>query len=581
MKKGLITMIMGQKATASRTMKVSAVAVAAALALSACGGGNSGGGASGPSAAQEGELKTSMNPQTVDKLDQGGTLQLSIDSIGPDFNTFSANGNSMTNNDMQDTFNQARVFKMKADGEPELDKNYMEDAKSEVKDGKQVITYTFRKDAKFNDGTPMDYKVIENMAKVLSGQNKDYALVSTAGYEDIEKVEKGASDNIAVVTMKKEFYPWQDMFSASYGPGLFHPAINTPEIFNNGLTKLHPEWYAGPFKVGTFDESAKTLSVVPNDKWWGEKPVLAKVIYRTMESTAEISAFKNGEIDAVAAANLNRYQQAKTAQNADERRGQRLSVFGIVFNAKSESPIKNLEVRKAIWQATNRDQMRDVRYKGLNWKETAPGSWMSMPFSPLYEDNMPVKFSTEDATKTLEAAGWAKGSDGIYAKDGKKLSIKLTNFGQDPTQTALAQTYQAQMKAVGIDLKIDNRGESQFNDTMAKKNFETIMMGYTVGPDPTNAPKQFYKTGGENISGTGTAEVDKMIEDFTLTDNAQDRAKKANAIEKKAMEQYGMLPMWNGPVINFYRKGLANYGPRLYQTVDWTTVGFEKGSTHK
>ena len=51
MKKGLITMIMGQKATASRTMKVSAVAVAAALALSACGGGNSGGGASGPSAA--------------------------------------------------------------------------------------------------------------------------------------------------------------------------------------------------------------------------------------------------------------------------------------------------------------------------------------------------------------------------------------------------------------------------------------------------------------------------------------------------------------------------------------------------
>ncbi|GAA1346630.1 ABC transporter family substrate-binding protein [Falsarthrobacter nasiphocae] len=572
-------MIQGSKAPASRTLKVSAVALVSVLALAACGGG---GNDAKIDAGTSGSDKTATNPQPVDKLDQGGTLQIPVGGIGPDYNRFSANGNSSDNANMQSPMYQATVFNYKADGSPVLNKDFMEDAKSEMKDGKQVITYTFNPKAKWNDGTPIDWKTLKNQAEVLSGKNKDYALVSSAGYEDIEKVEKGDKDNVAVVTMKKEFYPWEDLFSDGSGEGMFHPAINTPDIFNKGFNKLHPEWMAGPFKLEKNDSAAKTVSMVPNDKWWGEKPVLNKIIFRAIDSTANIAAFKNGEVDAVAISTEARYKQAAGAANAEERRGQRLSVFGLVFNAKSDSLVKDPVIRKAMWQATNREQMRDVRYKGLDWKEDAPGSWMSMPFSPYYENNYPVQTSVEESNKTLEAAGWKKGSDGIYAKDGKRLTVTLTDFGQgDPMTTALDQTIQAQMKNAGIELKLDVRGDSQFNDTMAKRNFQVIMMGYTVGSDPTSAPKQYYKSGGENMSGTGTAEIDKMIADFKMSDDASARAKQANAIEKKAMEQYGMLPMWNGPIISLYRKGLANYGPSLYQSIDWTKVGFEKGSTHK
>lgn len=574
-------MNMGSKAFASRTMKVSAVALISALALSACGGGGKG---SGPEAGKEGSTKTATNPQDAGKLEKGGTLQLAVSGIGPDFNRFSANGNSVDTADMLSPMYQATVFNYKADGTPTLNKDFMEDAKSETKNGQQVITYTFNPKAKWNDGTPIDYKTLKNMAEVLSGKNPEYAVVTTAGYEDIEKVEQGSKPNEAIVTMKKghDFYPWEDLFSDGSGEGMFHPAINSPEIFNKGFSKLHPEWMAGPYKLQKYDEAAKNVSMVPNEKWWGEKPILNKIIFRAMESTATIAAFKNGEIDTVNVANESRYKQAKGASNSEERRGQRLSVFGVVFNAKSDSPVKDPAVRKAIWQATNREQMRDVRFKGLNWDETQPGSWMSMPFSPLYGDNMPVKYNAAEAGKTLEAAGYSKGSDGFYAKNGKKLTVTLTDFGQgDPMTAALDQTLQAQMKAAGIELKLDVRGDNQFNDTMGKKNFQMIFMGYTVGSDPTSAPKQYYKSGGENISGTGTAVVDQMIKDQKLVPDAKERAKSANAIEKKAMEQYGMLPMWNGPIIGLYRKGLANFGPHLYESIDWTKVGFEQGSTHK
>lgn len=313
-------MNMGSKAFASRTMKVSAVALASALALSACGGGGKG---SGPEAGKEGSTKTATNPQDVSKLEKGGTLQLAVSGIGPDFNRFSANGNSVDTADMLSPMYQASVFNYKADGTPVLNKDFMEDAKSETKNGQQVIKYTFNPKAKWNDGTPFDYKTLKNMAEVLSGKNPEYAVVTTAGYEDIEKVEQGSKPNEAIVTMKKghDFYPWEDLFSDGSGEGMFHPDINSPEIFNKGFSKLHPEWMAGPYKLEKYDEAAKNVSMVPNDTWWGEKPILNKIIFRAMESTATIAAFKNGEVDTVNVANESRYKQAKGAANSEERRG--------------------------------------------------------------------------------------------------------------------------------------------------------------------------------------------------------------------------------------------------------------------
>ena len=44
--------------------------------------------------------------------------------------------------------------------------------------------------------------------------------------------------------------------------------------------------------------------------------------------------------------------------------------------------------------------------------------------------------------KILDDAGWEKGSDGIRAKDGVKLSVTYPIFSDDPTQAALAQSMQ-------------------------------------------------------------------------------------------------------------------------------------------
>src|SRR6476620_4780677 len=298
-------------------------AVVAALALTACGGG--GGAAKGPEAGKGQEAGSdlaklvSINAKDAKDLQPGGTVTLPLGNLGPDFNGFSNTGNSADNTALHRPIDEAGTWgcwNFDFDGTASPNKNFCEDVKSDVKDGKQTITIKVNPKATFNDGTPIDVKTFENTWKMLNGQNKDIDIVSSGAYEFVDSVKAGSSNKEVVVTTTQPVYPLSDMFG-----GFIPQTVNTPEIFNTGFTgELHPEWMAGPFKVDKFDSAAKTVSLVPNDKWWGEKPVLDKVIFRQLEASAEIAAFKNGEIDMADGRTLTKYKQLEGTKNSEVRR---------------------------------------------------------------------------------------------------------------------------------------------------------------------------------------------------------------------------------------------------------------------
>ncbi len=294
---------------------------------------------------------------------------------------------------------------------------------------------------------------------------------------------------------------------------------------------------AGPFKVDKFDSAAKTVSLVPNDKWWGEKPVLDKVIFRQLEASAEIAAFKNGEIDMADGRTLTKYKQLEGTKNSEVRRGQRLFAGGLNLNAL-KAPLTDVAVRKAIFTAVDRPAIRAVRFGGLNWEENSSGSMMLMPFSKYYQDNYPVKETGADAAKkVLTEAGYKANAKGIMEKDGVPASFKITNFGDDPTGLATVQTLQKQLQAAGMEVGIDQRGDADFGKVVGSRDFQLTISGYTVGADATSAVKQFYDSE-TNENELGDAELDKAIKDLaSIQDDAQ-RNKAAMDVEKKHMEKY-------------------------------------------
>ncbi|MDQ0730337.1 ABC transporter family substrate-binding protein [Arthrobacter sp. B1I2] len=561
-----------------------AAAVAAALALTACGGG----GASGPETAKGQESGSdlskliSINEKPAADLQQGGKITLPLGNIGPDFNGFSNNGNSADNSALQVPMNPVAMnsggmggcWKVDFKGKITPNTDFCESVDSEVKDGKQTITIKVNPKATYNDGTPIDVKAFKNTWNILKSPDAGYDIVSSGAYEFVESVEAGSSDKEVIVKTSRPVFPVDSLFF-----GLIHPAVNSPEVFNEGFNgNLHPEWMAGPFKLDQYDTAAKTVTLVPNDKWWGQKPVLANVTFRQLETSAQIAAFKNGEIDAMSANTISLYKQLDGTKDSDIRRGQRLFAGGLNLNAQR---ITDVNVRKAIFAAVDREALRKVRFNGLNWEEPSSGSMMLLPFSEYYQDNYPVKETGADAAKkVLTDAGYTANANGIMEKDGKPAAFKISNFGDDPTTLAVAQTLQKQLQAGGMDVGIDQRASADFGKVLGSREFDLSISGYTVGPDATDAVKQYYDSK-TNENQLGDAELDKKIADLASIEDNAARNKAAMEVEKEHMAKYfSMGVVFNGPQISFVRTGLANYGPSLFQSLsqvpDWTTIGWEK-----
>lgn len=562
-----------------------AAAIAAALTLTACGGGGSPAGpetAKGQGAGSDLSKLISINEKPAADLEQGGKVTLPLRSIGPDFNGFSNNGNSSDNSALQIPMNPVAInsggiggcWKLDFLGKATPNKDFCETVESKVVDGKQTITIKVNEKATYNDGTPIDVKAFQNTWNILKSTDAGYDIVSSGAYEFVESVEAGSSDKEVIVKTSQPVYPVDSLFF-----GLIHPAINTPEIFNEGFSgELHPEWMAGPFKLDQYDTAAKTVTLVPNDKWWGNKPVLESVTFRQLELSAQVAAFKNGEIDGMEANTISLYKQLEGTKDAEVRRGQRLFAGGMNINAKR---ITDVAVRKAIFAAVDREALRKVRFNGLNWEEPSSGSMMLLPFSDYYQDNYPVKETGPDAAKkVLTDAGYAPNAAGIMEKDGKPAAFKISNFGDDPTTLAFTQTLQKQLQAGGMDVGIDQRASADFGKVVGTREFDLSVSGYTVGPDATDAVKQYYDSK-TDLNGLGDAELDKKIADLASIEDDAERNKAAMDVEKEHMAKYfSMGVVMNGPQISFVRTGLANYGPSLFQSLsqvpDWTTLGWEK-----
>ena len=118
-------------------------AVAAALALTGCGGGGATTSAESAKAQDaSGDINKliSVNTKKADELKQGGTVTLPVGNIGPDFNGFSNAGNSADNTELHYPIDEAGYvgcWKYDFDGSTKLNTNFCEDFQSEVKDGKQ------------------------------------------------------------------------------------------------------------------------------------------------------------------------------------------------------------------------------------------------------------------------------------------------------------------------------------------------------------------------------------------------------------------------------------------------------------
>jgi len=353
---------------------------------------------------------------------------------------------------------------------------------------------------------------------------------------------------------------------------LVPPQVKDADTFMNAyLKQVHPEWGAGPFKVENVDFEGGTASFVPNENWWGEKPKLDKISYRQMEDQASLNAFRAGELDATGVGTRDRLATAKEMGDAVEiRTALRPSTFLMTINSTAPG-LEDIKVREAIMRGIDREQLAAIRFQGLGYTEDLPGSFNLFQTQDGYEDNFGevVQYDPEKAKELLKEAGY---------DEANPLSVRYVTLGDSPMVQATTSALQAMLRNIGIDVQVEERPSSDFSKVTAERDFDLFMSGFSSS-DPFGVAYfgQIYASDSElNKSGTGTPEMDKQIEELQQIPDADEQIKRANELEKEALEQFGIMPYANGPEIVAVKKGLANYGANSFAVLPIENVGWAK-----
>ncbi|MFJ4045427.1 ABC transporter family substrate-binding protein [Microbacterium sp. NPDC089987] len=564
-----------------KLMGALALTGAFALALSGCAAdsGNSGDG-SGNGGDKATTNFADYNPQPRENLKEGGVANFPINEVPEQLNQFNGDGSADTARIAAWYMPQLILFK--DDGTPYKNDAYLDEWKTEVKDGNTVITFTFNKDAHWNDGTDMDWTAIDATWKANRSDEDGFVPNATSGYKEVKSVEMGDTAKTAVVTYDGE-YPW----IAKGFTILLHPAINTPDLFNTAfIDNPHAEWGAGPFTIDSFDANTDFVSFKPNPEWWGDKPLLEKVTFQGMDAQASINAFKNGQIDQVGVNSKDRLAQVSDMKDITIHRATQTA--NTLLEVDAEKPqFADVEVREAFFKAVNIEQQKQIAWNGLDYEEADAGSFVMYPFQPGYSNSLEKagwKHDPKAANKLLDDAGWEKGSDGIREKDGVKLSVTYPIFSDDPTQAALAQSLQKSEKEIGIDVKIDVRPSNKFAEDYNGKNWDIASLRFTSS-DPYGVGDFFQIYGadqGLNLSGVWSDETDEKIHEVEKIKDGDDQIAAAMKLEPELLKGWGLIPLYNGPTISAVKTGLANLTPEPYVGLDGfgiqpvENVGWEK-----
>ncbi|MFD0481514.1 ABC transporter substrate-binding protein [Kineococcus sp. GCM10028916] len=322
----------------------------------------------------------------------------------------------------------------------------------------------------------------------------------------------------------------------------------------------------GAYTLSEFKGQAFTMEA--NPKYWGGKPKVAKVRYLALSGNqAGADAIAAGTIDwqtgpipdmANTHKNFPNYDTGSVAQNQ--------MVLGACANADlgCQGPQTDPAVRQALFYAIDRTQLNKLAFQ-----DTASEISPSMALTSTQADTISAKVDPEVAPKTaepqtsaqvLEADGWVKGADGIYAKDGQKLTLTIEVVTGWTDYITAIQTIAAQAEAAGIDIQTAQSSWNEWTDKRFKGNFELAIDSLYQGPapDPYYLYSYFYdgrmtapvgtKANGNNWSRFSDPAVDAALDALQKlpSEDTAGRQAQFDVIQSAVATQMPYVPVMTG-----------------------------------
>jgi peptide/nickel transport system substrate-binding protein len=343
----------------------------------------------------------------------------------------------------------------------------------------------------------------------------------------------------------------------------------------------------GPYRLVEWVPD-QTIRLEAVDDYVLGKPPTKNLVFRIIpDSNAQIAAMRAGEIDVALQPNgpdVDKSPELDRLQGYTPHYIPGTAWEHIDLNM-NDPVLQDKNVRKALMQSINREQIVE---RLLFAKTRVATSWIQ-PGVPAWAYDAscatPYTYDPAAAGRMLEQAGYTKGADGIYLKNGQPLRLKLSTTDA-PLRKNVSQVIQANLKSAGIDLELDfipGRGLFSREGPLIRGTFQLGLYTWISDPDPDattlyhskSAPTDANNFVGQNFPRYSNARFDDLATRGANTLEVAQRKQIYCDAVKLWTDDVPVIPLFQRLVVTVARSNLANFRPTPTVTPEtWNAWGW-------
>lgn len=289
---------------------------------------------------------------------------------------------------------------------------------------------------------------------------------------------------------------------------------------------------SGPFVLDEIAQDEKIVLTKREDYAW-PSPVRAnqgpayldKLTFLVIpEPAARIGALTSGQVDAISYPSTNDIAEVASSSNVYSRASS--GVVVTLYPNYEHPALSQLAARQAVQHAINREEIKNVV---LDDTKKAATSIVSSIF-PSYEDlSEELAYDPDAVTQILTADGWAKGADGVWAKDGVRLSFDLQYATSE--NKSLFELIQQQLAANGIELELRQLTAAEITANQESGNWG-VSYGNLTRPDPDVFLSSFSSQFATRVKVDPNPELIQLLEEQSVELDTDKRTELSHRIQE-------------------------------------------------
>jgi peptide/nickel transport system substrate-binding protein len=455
-------------------------------------------------------------------------------------------------------------------------------------------TFQIREGVKFHDGTDLDAEAVcfnferwynqtgdaQNSA-VTYYWNNNFGGFADSDADSLYESCEVTDEMTAVVTVTRNTSKFPDILA--HGAYAIHSPTALEEYDANNVTAqgegfVYPEYAmehptgTGAFKFAGYDDANGQVTLERNDDYWGEKAGVAQMVIRTIPDEAT----RRQELEA---GSIHGYDLPNPVDWAAlEEVGAEVAIrpaFNILYvglNATTNEALKDVNVRKALSHAINRQQLVDTQLP----EGAVPASQFFPDTLPGYNpDLQPAEYDPELAKQLLAEAG----QEDLTIEFWQPTEVSRP-YMPDPAR--IHEAIRTDWEAIGVTVEtVSQPWNGGYLEGTEQGEAAAYLLGWTGDyASPDNFIGTFF-TAQDNAFDTANYDfADELTEALIAADSEPDAAKREQMyveLNAKIAEEYvPALPVSHSPPAIVVAEGVSGLVPSPLSAEDFSTITIDE-----